>query len=123
MPKTDPITSAQPSSALHTERRAYVRLASDLAATCSPAGRLREPGWPARVRDIAAGGVGLFLQHRFRPGTALTIELRASTGKLLCTVTARVAHATAVLVDGHHGWLLGCAFDCPLAGEEFAALQ
>jgi hypothetical protein len=122
MSEPDP-NSAQPSASLANERRTYVRLASDLAATCSAAGPLREVGWPARVQDISPAGVGLLLQHCFRPGTALTVELRDSTGMLLRTVIARVVHATAVLVDGNPCWLVGCCFDCRLSEEEFAALR
>src|ERR1700687_4210147 len=101
MSEPDPTSAIQPSASLASERRSYVRLAGDLAATCSAAGGLREVGWPARVQDISQGGVGLLLQHCFRPGTALTVELRESTSKLLRTVIARVVHATAVLVDGN----------------------
>ncbi len=105
------------------ERRAYVRLPSELAATCSPAGTAREPAWPGRVRDLSPGGIGLLLQHRFRPGTTLVIDLREGTGARRQTVRARVVHATAVLDDGNPCWLLGCAFDEPLSEEEFAALR
>ena len=122
MSEPDTISANKPSTSLASERRSYVRLASDLAATCA-VGRLRDVGWPARVQDISQGGVGLLLQHRFRPGTALLVELRESTGKLLRTVAARVVHATAVLVDGNPCWLVGCCFDCRLSEEEFSALR
>jgi hypothetical protein len=123
MSETDPTSAAQPAATGHCERRAYVRVASDLAATCNAAGGAREVGWPARVRDISAGGVGLLLQHCFRTGTTLMVELRDSTGKLLRTVVVRVVHTTAVLVDGSPCWLVGCCFDGRLSEEEFAALQ
>ena len=35
---------------------------------------------------------------------------------------ARVAHASAVLVDGSHCWLLGCEFAQPLSDEDMQAL-
>ncbi len=104
------------------ERRAFVRLASDLAATCHPSGHSDAVSWPGRVCDLSRGGVGLALRHRFRPGTRLTVELRASTGACLHTVGVVVIHARAVIVDGDHCWLLGCAFDRPLEDEESAAL-
>jgi hypothetical protein len=107
----------------HLERRTYVRLASDLTASCRPAGRHLDPGWLGTVRNISRGGVGLLLRHRFQPGTDLTVELRDAAGELRRTVGVRVAHATAVLVDGIDCWLLGCAFDQPLSEEEFQALQ
>jgi hypothetical protein len=113
--------AAAASSGLAADRRAYVRIASDLSATCAAADQ-RQPGWPARVRDISCGGVGLVLQHRFRPGTTLTVELRDQSGRVLRTAQARVAHATAVRDEAGQRWLLGCAFDRPLTEEEFAAL-
>jgi hypothetical protein len=105
------------------ERRAYVRLTCDLAATCRPSGRSLEPSWLGTVRDISAGGVGLLLRHCFHPGTALTVELREGTGRLVRTVQVRVVHATALQVEGSHRWLLGCAFDRPLSDEELQALR
>lgn len=111
-----------PSSPVHAERRAFVRLASDLAATCHPAGNGRDVGWPARVKDISQGGVGLFMRHRFRPGTYLAVELRAASGTLLRAVSVRVIHARAVLLDGTPCWHLGCAFEQPLGEEDLAAL-
>jgi hypothetical protein len=122
MPEREPTTGPAPAASLQAERRAYVRLESDLAASCRPAGRRADVGWPGKVRDISLGGVGLLLRHRFRPGTLLTVELREGTGKVLRTASVRVVHATALLVDGLHCWLLGCAFDRPLGEEEFRAL-
>src|SRR5437868_3641479 len=123
MSDQDRAAASEPAAALHVERRTYLRLASDLAATCSARAHAHEAGWPGRVQDISQGGVGLIVEHRFRPGTSLAVELRDRTGRLLRTVEARVAHATAVLVDGNPCWLLGCAFDRDLSEEEFAALQ
>ena len=123
MPERDPDPGQQPSAATAAERRAFVRIASDLSATCRPAVPTREQGWPGKLRDISRGGVGMLTWHRFRPGTYLDIELRDRDGELRHTVTARVAHATPVLVDGSRYWLLGCAFDDPLSEQEFAALR
>ena len=123
MSELQPRPAGEPSADVCCDRRAYVRLASDLSATCSAGGRAGEPGWAARVRDISRGGVGLILEHRFRPGTRLTLQLRARSGELLYTVNGRVAHAMAILESGNPCWLLGCAFDRPLSEEGFAALQ
>jgi hypothetical protein len=118
-----PISSKQPSVSLDRDRRAGVRLPSALAATCGLAGRTREPVWPGMVRDISQGGIGLILQHRFRPGTTLLVELRQSAGAVLRTIRVRVVHATAVLDDGNPCWLLGCAFDHPLDEAELSSLR
>jgi hypothetical protein len=122
MSARDTALGPEQSASVHAERRAFVRLASDLAASARPSERGHDVGWPGRVRDISRGGVGLLLQHRFRPGTDLTIELRENSGKLLRTVDARVAHASAVLDDGNPCWLLGCSFAQPLTDEELQAL-
>jgi hypothetical protein len=100
-----------------------VRLASDLAVTCRTSARNKEVGWPGRARDISSAGVGLILQHRFRPGTHLVVELRRGTGAFLLAVAATVVHTEAIQVDGHHCWLLGCTFDEPLSDEELQALK
>ena len=113
----------EPGAALHLERRAFVRMASDLAVTCRAADRLRDAGWPGKLRDISQGGVGLLLRHRFRPGTVLDAELQDGTGKSLRTVRVKVVHTTAVLVEGVSCWLLGCALEQPLSDEEFRALS
>jgi hypothetical protein len=105
------------------ERRVFVRMASDLAVTCRPLGRFRDAGWAGTARDISQGGVGLVMRHRFRPGTALTVEIRGPTGALMSTVRVRVVHASAVVVDGDPCWLVGCAFSQPVSDEEFRALQ
>lgn len=118
----EPSPGREPATSLQVERRAYVRLSSDLAATCHPTDRAREVGWPGKVRDISRGGVGLLLRHRFRPGSVLAVELRDNIGKLLRTVKVRVIHATAVMEENNHCWLLGCAFDQPLHDEELHAL-
>ena len=122
MPEHALTPEPQSTASTQADRRAYVRVASDLAATCNPPGR-RLTGWPGRVKDISVGGIGLLLQHRFRPGTTLTVELRESSGHVLRTVQARVIHTTALRVDGGYCWLLGCSFKHPLTEEELEALQ
>lgn len=119
----DPSSSEQRSVALDRDRRAYVRIPSDLAAICHVAPGGREPAWPGRVHDISKAGIGLILQHRFNPGTALLVDLRETAGAVLRTVRVRVVHATAILDDGIPYWLLGCVFDRPLNEAEFSALR
>jgi hypothetical protein len=63
------------------------------------------------------------MRHRFRPGTHLTVGLWKADGTFLRDVEVRVVHATAVREDGCPVWLLGCAFDQPLADEEVQALR
>jgi PilZ domain len=119
----EPISSEQLAVSLERDRRAGVRIPSDLAASCGRAARTREPVWPGKVREISRAGIGLVLEHRFRPGTLLLVDLRESAGTVLRTVRARVVHATALLEEGNPCWLLGCVFDRPLDEEEFSALR
>jgi hypothetical protein len=121
MSDTDPAPEPRPITS-SIERRAYVRLATDLAVTARPKGRQPDVAWPGRVRDISRGGVGLLLRHRFEPGTILTVELRGSGGPLMRAVTLRVVHATAVVDGATPCWLHGCAFDRPLSQPELEAL-
>lgn len=110
-------------SALLAERRAFVRMASDLAVTCQQSSRTLEAGWPGTVVNISCGGLGLLLRHRFRPGTDLSIDMRGHEDKPERILNVRVMHATAVLVDGSPLWLLGCAFSEPLTADEWRALR
>jgi hypothetical protein len=123
MSEPEPDPGQQPAASAQAERRAFVRIASDLDATCRLAVPTRAQGWPGRLRDISRGGLGLLAWHRFRPGTYLDIELRERGGELRRVVTARVVHATPVRVEGSRYWLLGCAFDEPLTEEEFETLR
>jgi hypothetical protein len=123
MSEPEPEPGQQPAASTQAERRAFVRIASDLDATCRLAVPTRAQGWPGRLRDISRGGLGLLTWHRFRPGTYLDIELREHGGELRRVVTARVVHATQVRVEGSRFWLLGCAFDEPLTEEEFETLR
>jgi hypothetical protein len=123
MTERDPVPSEETVSSPSIERRAFVRLASDLVGTCRPSGSSRDVSWPGKVRDISLGGVGLLLQHRFRPGTTLDVDLRDADGHALRTVQVRVVHATPVLEEDRPCWILGCAFDQPLSEEEFETLQ
>ena len=105
-----------------SERRAYVRLACDLDATCRLADGYREVGWHGKVLNISRGGIGLLTSHRFRLGTELAIDLRDRTDAVVRTVRVRVVHATATYVDGNSCWLQGCEFDALLSEEELQGL-
>ena|SRR6266851_7396402 len=91
------------------ERRAWVRYASTLEASCQDSGVLRNAGWPGKVLDVSLGGIGLILRHRFPPGAPLTVELKSRDGKSLQTISVRVMHSRPVIVEGHPCWLVGCA--------------
>ncbi len=77
-------------------------------------------GWPGRVRDISAGGVGLLLRHRFRPGSPLLVELHLRRERRV--VAVRVIHVTAVSDSDGPCWLIGCAFVDPIEPSELQTL-
>jgi hypothetical protein len=104
------------------ERRAWVRYGTDLQATCRGSGPLREAGWPARVQDVSAGGIGLLLRHRFRPGTVLAVELHGASGGCVRVLTVRVVHAAPRTVDSESCWQMGCMLAEPLAEDDLRAL-
>jgi hypothetical protein len=113
----------QASDNLCVDRRAFVRLACDLDASCRAIGRIREVGWPGKVRDISPGGIGLLTTHRFQPGTQLAVELRDHAGAARRTIRVRVVHATATHHDGNSCWLFCCTLDTPFAEVELEELR
>jgi hypothetical protein len=104
------------------ERRAWVRYAVELTASCHSEGTLKDAGWPAKVSDISAGGIGLLLRHRFQPGAPLAVELRNATNLFRRLVMVRVRHAKPVIAQGDHCWLVGCVFTPPLTEDELREL-
>jgi hypothetical protein len=103
------------------ERRAWVRYGTDLAATCHSPDDRQEVGWPGQVRDVSAGGIGLLLRHRFRPGTYLQVEVHGAGGAAR-VLSVRVVHATPVNPGEGACWLVGCIFLEPLGDDEVRAL-
>jgi hypothetical protein len=124
MPEPQPVGREQeqavPADVL--ERRAWVRYGTDLEALCRGPGRRKAVGWPARVRDISAGGVGLLLRHRFRPGSYLAVELHSPSGGCLRVLGVRVVHTTPTSVDGEPCWVTGCLLTDQLTDDEVQAL-
>jgi c-di-GMP-binding flagellar brake protein YcgR len=121
MPHSAP-TVAGPADNLPTgqERRASERFACNLETTCQlPKGVWDDP-WPAKVRNISKGGVGLVLQRRFEPGTLLVFELESAVQGFAKTFLARVRHATR---HAEGGWMHGCAFASELSDEELQAFR
>jgi hypothetical protein len=108
----------EPERSACQERRAFVRYACDLPAACqSGAG-----GWLGHVTDLSAGGLGLLLRHRFRPGTPLRLELRLADGTRVRGLAVRVVHAKPSRMEGEAGWHLGCVFPTPLSDDELQRL-
>jgi len=94
------------------ERRASVRYPCDPESfseenSCRPITAPQKEAWPAAIRDLSTGGVGIFVKRRFELGTLLTIDLEdaaRTTSRSLLVKVVRIASEQA------DGWLLGCAF-------------
>jgi len=75
--------------------------------------------WPARVRDLSTGGIGLVLRRAVGRGTILELKLQALPEEPPRAFVVRVAHAT---VQSPGLWFLGCTFLDPLPETQFNAL-
>ncbi len=94
------------------DRRVTARVLCNRAARVRLKGEEQGAEAFATLRDISAGGAGVYLETRFSQGTVLIIEpLSAGSRALL----ARVVRATA---EGG-GWMHGCEFSPRLSEEEF----
>jgi hypothetical protein len=98
----------------------YPRHASRLAADCQPiaARGANELWWPAQIRDVSLGGLGLVLRRRFEAGTGLVVELPEGSGGTF-TVIARVVRVRA---ESGGVWLHGCTFVSTLSEDALATL-
>jgi len=79
--------------------------------------RRNEQGWPAKVRDISADGIGLILCRWFGQGTLLEVELHNASRTAWRQLSVRVRHATPCA----DGWLVGGAFVEPLNERDLKA--
>jgi c-di-GMP-binding flagellar brake protein YcgR len=116
MPGHNPSPCAQaPSNRSPEDRRAFQRYAADLEVSCRPLGALRADSWPARLKDISAGGIGLVVERRFEPGTMLAVDLVSTGSGSPRTLLSRVRHVTA---QPEGEWLLGVALLREMSEEE-----
>jgi hypothetical protein len=101
------------------ERRAWVRYPCNLETLCQPGeGRLDQPWWFAKVRDLSQHGIGLILNRPFELGDQLTVALYSPTLDVSRTLEARVAH----IEPAEPGtWVVGCAFQQAISAEEMRA--
>jgi hypothetical protein len=108
------------SQATAAERRTSVRHPCAHESFCRPYTQDKgELWWPAQIRDISTGGVGLHMTRRFEPGTVLSLEIVAKGERPSQVLVVRVRHATA---SENNGWTVGCQFLTPLNDEELEAL-
>ena len=88
-------------------------------AFCRSVAAVKDDPWPARVRDLSTGSIGLVLTRRFEPGTLLVIELEKKAHGLSHTLVGRVVHATA---QNNGGWMVGCTLANKIAEDDLQAL-
>jgi len=115
------ISKKRPSAAgtAKVESKAPARRPTGLEAFCRSVAAVKDDPWPARVRDLSAGSIGLVLTRRFEPGTLLVIELEKKTQSLTHTLVGRVVHATA---QTNGGWMIGCTLANKIAEDDLQAL-
>lgn len=102
-----------------SERRAAVRFASLLEASCQSLASGDDTVCQARVWDISVTGISLVLEEHHPPGTLLTIFLEKAPHQFSAPVDVRVVHVSEHMDDL---WFLGCEFLTPLAPDELEAL-
>lgn len=93
---------------------------ASLEASCHPIASAKDEPWPAQVRELTAGGIGLMIKRRFEPGTLLAVELQSSTTDFSRTLVARVIHAKS---QGGGDWVIGCILASKLDEEELESLR
>jgi hypothetical protein len=98
--------------------RGPARRPQGIEAFCRSVAAVKDDPWPARVRDLSSGSIGLVLTRRFEPGTLLVIELEKKAANLSHTLVGRVVHATAQT----NGWMIGCTLANKLAEDDLQAL-
>lgn len=90
-------------------------------AFCRSVAAVKDDPWPARVRDLSAGSIGLHLTRRFEPGTLLVIELEKKELALSHTLVARVVDA--IPSQTGTGWMVGCTLANKIAEDDLQALM
>jgi PilZ domain-containing protein len=108
------MSEGQPIYTMEIKSRAHERRPWGLETWCRLAVAEHQP-WPALVRDLSRGGVGLVLDTFLEPESELTIEIPVAPGRLRVVVV----HATT-LPGGKY--LLGCRLVKPLSEEEVQKL-
>src|SRR5262249_19526099 len=111
--------SAEAGHAVDGDRRVRVRYSQKLHTFCQRgSGDLDQLWWMGSVRDISGRGIALLLQHRFQPGTLLTLELENTARTISFSLQVRVVR----VLPQPGGWLLGCTFFQDLTEAEVKAL-
>ena len=95
------------------DRRLWVRFPCDLFAGCYPAGTDSDFRWHARVRDVSAAGLRLFVNLPVEKGTFLSVEFPKTT---------LLAYVVRVSARPDNEWELGCVFSDQLSADDLEHL-
>jgi|SRR6516225_2521223 len=110
-----PSESAQTETGtLEADRRVWVRYSANREANFQVAGQTEEGRLSARVRDISRVGINLLVQHPFKPGDMLSVELPAADGQAVHSVLACIVRVNQ---EGEE-WAVDCNFSQELGDEE-----
>lgn len=101
------------------DRRPAAKFSCNLDTSCQAISAMRDDPWPAKVKEVSPGTVGLLLGRRFEPGTLLTFEVQSASQTFSRTLLARVTRATS---QGSGRWSLDCALASKLNDDELQAL-
>jgi hypothetical protein len=98
--------------------RGWERFPCDAKALCQRVNGPTGPHYPARVLNIAVGGMALLMRESMAVGELLSTELHDALGKPVVTILACVVHAQTVA----EGQILGCNFIRELSETDIKSL-
>ena len=98
--------------------RGWERFRCDAKAFYQRVNDPAEPLLPARVLNVAVGGVALLVQGSVAVGELLSTELHDAKGRSVVTILACVVHTQSV----REGQILGCNFIRELSDSDIQAL-
>ena len=110
-------TPASSETAVHDDRRLWVRYAADLQGKVQLAEKQGSAKILAKVRDLSLGGANLLVDQPLQPGQMLSVELPAAKGDVR-TVLACVVRATP---QAEGNWSLGCVFSRELNNDDLGS--
>jgi hypothetical protein len=102
------------------DRRAWVRFGCDVATTCRDAGDPDGRPAPARIVNVAPGGVGLLLPSPCEQGALLWLDLPGAPGQPGRRLLVRVAQPPR---PAGGRWEVGCEFADQLTDDDLQGLM
>jgi hypothetical protein len=88
--------------------------------SCRPITSSKKEAWPATVRNLSTGGLGIIANRRFEPGTLLVVDVQDADQTINRTFLVRVVHLSQ---ESKTSWLLGCAFPLKMSESDLLSLM